>query len=49
MAEPSAQQDALSKQQDALGREQDKASAIAEKKVDAIIDAAFAHGLAKPG
>lgn len=49
MDEPNAKQEALSKQQDALGKEQDKASAIAEKKVDAIIDQAFAHGLAKPG
>jgi len=48
MDEPSKKQEALGKKQDALGREQDKASKIADKKIEKIIDSAFAKGLAKP-
>ena len=48
MSGPSQKQDELSRKQSELGRQQDKASAEAEKKIDHIIDDAFAHGLAKP-
>lgn len=48
MEKPSRQQDALGRQQDALGRQQQRAQDIAEPKIERIIDAAFARGLAKP-
>lgn len=48
MEKPSKQQEELGRQQEALGRLQEKAGRQAEPKIQKIIDAAFAKGLASP-